>query len=61
MYIYLMIDIDLGRGRILTLDPKRIIGVKDNQLTSGCTIIIEGMDDLHLSCSRIEFIKKHLK
>jgi hypothetical protein len=52
-----MIDIDLGRNKILSLNPQRIVAVADQQLSDGCTVYIDGMDDLNLSCSREEFLE----
>ena len=40
-----MIDIDLGRNKILSLDPKRIVAIGDKQLSEGCIVYIDGMDD----------------
>lgn len=55
-----MIDIEIGRGRILTLDPSRIFAISDKQLSNGCTVFIDGMDPLELSISREEFIINYL-
>lgn len=55
-----MIDIEIGRGRILTLDPSRIFAISDKQLSNGCKVYIDGMDPLELSISREEFIINYL-